>query len=122
MYSCPWSTHWQTGGCVTLSAPRVKYTDDSHINLRFQCPSMYPYVFEGAFSGNPVWTDNSNGMGAIVRAVMNTGGKDPQQSYVGFDAMDVGHVTVESRSLAGSYWQNYTAGEYVCTNSYPQPL
>lgn len=123
-YQCPWSTHWQTGQCVTLTAPRVRYDDDPHTYLRFSCPATYPYVFESAFSAFPDWTDRSFGMGAAVRAVEAAGRKYEWLSFAGFDAPDSGYIAVESRALpfATEYEKFYTAGEYVCTNSYASPL
>lgn len=82
---CPWSTHGQTGACITLLAVPTDVDDQI-----FTCPTTHPYVFLAAFSNDPHWEDMSDSSvfgdlawGTVQPTVRTRKEAGTKRSYVG---------------------------------------
>ncbi|MCD2158150.1 hypothetical protein LQL77_31160 [Rhodococcus cerastii] len=124
---CEWSTHNQTGKCVSVQMEtQFMVNRPGYFSLR--CPASYPYPFLGAFSGNPQWRDQTNG-GFVAtsspRAVAMDNSEGPGLSWQGKGSAVPGYVTVFTSDVQpggeGGYnrpLQPWTVGgTYVCTTT-----
>ena len=109
--------------CVDAETPTFELNADTTrwFELAFACPGEYP--FEGAFSGNPTWLDQSYTGMAAVKAVASNGLAAQKDwdgvglSYAG-TVISPGYVSIKAAVLGDG---GLVQGRYQCSNSPANP-